>query len=662
MPTYRDTFSQELTTYIQKIHSEVLSHSASLTGLNELHVSLDELQDITKKIVNALPDKMVHSSILRKLEIQEYLAKQIILFLAQENKKKPAFTQHLISFIYRSIHELTAMHFSEKKGQDFTLISPQIPIPNELERLKEYYEKHFKNKKDFTQNQLADFQLMWQKYFQNIISKSKDHKIPKVMLQQLLQAKEYFDQIKSSLPTLEPSVQPLIANYSKEMILITLDSIDKKDLESAKTETSKKQETAYGVTHYQEVGLSFLTDIARNIPASPNKLKFAQKFLKEMFGNMAFNTSSKFMMIEGCPKHIDPIIIRNLNYLTYKSRHLKEFNSIFEKVNKNHNRIINGMVLDDKQKISLKEYSILYDVSRLKEQFDEFNRAGLIESDPELKSLYQKIKKSHEIVSHMEKSFESKASFITLDNTKKKSHVLGKALSFFENLIRKFVTKHGHAAKIYTPLEEKPKPHVSHINPQALDEKFNLRTFLYSDTYQIKLDQLISTEDQKIIRRIFGANWKAEMNQIYKQAELNIHDKTVEKFSGLAARDESAQHKAGLADFFFRGHKQKAKVDFNEIHQNFINGKYKDERAQMLCSEFVALSCISSLKEVERIIRSEAKKRNIHLDPQPIVKIPFDPYEDFSKMHPDRLLRVLQDHHCIEKVKPKLDINKYLTK
>ena len=87
-----------------------------------------------------------------------------------------------------------------------------------------------------------------------------------------------------------------------------------------------------------------------------------------------------------------------------------------------------------------------------------------------------------------------------------------------------------------------------------------------------------------------------------------------------------------------------------------MTGEYaKQENPKMLCSEFCATTIAVSLVELDKQIKEDISKKKVSkitgVDlEKPIVKIPFGKHENLHKMHPDRLLKVLKSHNCVEAV------------
>jgi len=411
----------------------------------------------------------------------------------------------------------------------------------------------------------------------------------------------------------------------------------------------------YGITNRNLIALKILSYYSQpEVQEKPSEIEKAivQSFLKSIKGDMELNSALKAIAQTALiGTGLNGTIISNILAYTYKTRHINTFNSAFDKLNRNYERALNGEDIDDEDRISLAEYSSIYDVAKLHSLMEPLKQIGFFDGDPILEEFSDRSNKCLEILEKIESDFKdsqvAKPGKLTFDHTEKKSFVMtGKCLSFFELLIAKLITKHGHASKLYS---EASGSFVSHINPDPINEKFDMRSYLYTDIYRIKIETLIAPEQQAKLKEAFGDNWLTVVNGMYAEIEREIHDNTVGKFSNLSASSESEQYKAGISSLlpFGLGHKKFAKNDFNVIREQVFSQFYTTGQHKLLCSEFVAHTTIAALMELNRRLELELLKKPIKPEGR-IVKIPFDQHEDLHRMHPDRLLYVLKKAGCIE--------------
>ncbi|MFN7038574.1 MAG: hypothetical protein ACK4OM_03285 [Alphaproteobacteria bacterium] len=187
------------------------------------------------------------------------------------------------------------------------------------------------------------------------------------------------------------------------------------------------------------------------------------------------------------------------------------------------------------------------------------------------------------------------------------------------------------------------------MDPEPANINLNIKTYLYSDIYNIKVEKIIDSGFSDLLKTKYGDTWKEEVNKIYREIEGRLHENTYQDFEKLSANDKNRQRKAGLADLIPGGHKSKKKKDFNEIYEKILTGYYKENEAKMICSEFAAKTTIAAFVALDKELKKELgiTDPNVH-----VIEMPFDKREKLSRMHPDRLIKVLQDKGCIEKQGP----------
>jgi hypothetical protein len=311
--------------------------------------------------------------------------------------------------------------------------------------------------------------------------------------------------------------------------------------------------------------------------------------------------------------------------------------------------------------MTLKEFAVVSDLAKTLPMLEQLNTSGFIEGNEKLEKMYKNAAKAKEIVSHLEQESAKDLQkvgpgVLVLDNTTKKSNVIGKVLGFVEKVITLF-SGHGHASMLH--YNQAGKAQRSHINPQLLKDDFDINKQLYSNMYKVDPIALIPKEQHQLLQQVYGDNWKSEIVNKFKTIENELHTNASDKFGHLSASEGREQYLAGLANIVPFGHKQLKANDFNELHNKVMTGEYaKQENPKMLCSEFCATTIAVSLVELDKQIKEDISKKKVSkitgVDlEKPIVKIPFGKHENLHKMHPDRLLKVLKSHNCVEAVTTK---------
>lgn len=252
----------------------------------------------------------------------------------------------------------------------------------------------------------------------------------------------------------------------------------------------------------------------------------------------------------------------------------------------------------------------------------------------EIKSFYNKINREHS------NDLTSQNSTIILDNIDKKTSFYNSSKSMVTKLMSYFLTKYGHAGVLFQNYDKK----ISHINPYVTVENFKLSNFLYSEQYKIKLESLIDPENLLKLQDKHSTNWKFYLEQKMSKIEITIHSKLAEedrkKYIVTGKRqDTMASQVVGSSGALHTGFKNHLEVE--EIRASFFGGGDSLPN-HMICSEFASYVTIASLAELDKQLKEELGIQGS------IINLPFSKKERIENIHPERLLRILQDKGCIE--------------
>lgn len=401
-----------------------------------------------------------------------------------------------------------------------------------------------------------------------------------------------------------------------------------------------------------------------HLPSKETKA-LVQQFILDTIGNTKLNAFLSQDIIKSSISYSDYITkgsaINAIAYFIYKTRNLPDVERVLTKLDKVHESIVSDQDIPLKDKITLKEYAIVADLSSTLPILRQLNKGNFIEGNKRLEAMYHHAQKAHNIVSYLEQETTKELKNIgpgvlILDNVLNKSTVMSKLIGLFDKITTLF-SSHGHAAMLH--FNSVGKAQRSHINPALIHDDFDINKQLYSDMYKIDPIALISKENHLLLQQVYGADWQQEIVNKFKTVENEIHTNVYSKFGRLSASAETDQYFAGLANIIPFGHKQLKTNDFKEIHSKAMTGEYTKERSpKMLCSEFCASTIVTSLVELDKQIKEDMlrweENKAIKLTganlKQDILKIPFGKHENLHKMHPDRLLQVLASHHCVEPV------------
>lgn len=164
-----------------------------------------------------------------------------------------------------------------------------------------------------------------------------------------------------------------------------------------------------------------------NNPPSALEKKIVQDFLKSIRGNMEFNKALKQIAQMGLAgKGQGALLIGKLITYIYKTRHFDLFGKAFSKLYDHYQSIIDNAKLEENEKISLKEYSNIYDIAHTKAILDGFAKKGFLDGDEEFTEFYKKVQLSSAMIMKIESNYRApynKSENIAVDDTTKQSGV-----------------------------------------------------------------------------------------------------------------------------------------------------------------------------------------------------------------------------------------------
>lgn len=403
--------------------------------------------------------------------------------------------------------------------------------------------------------------------------------------------------------------------------------------------------------------------------------KEIQTMLAGMIGDMSLNRQLDTLApMSGADTGIGSIIVGTLKDMSYRTRNLEKIEPDLNKIWENFQAAKDqGKILADNEKITLKQYGILNDLATLNKTLVEYDKKGLIAGNESLEKLYAQTQRAASIISHLDKTFNQTFTMppgaVVLDDTHKKSDIYGKSLGFFDRIVAFFVTKFGHASKGFaaTDKEGNTENKVSHINPGYQQDKYNLRSYLYSDVYQIKIENLIDDDTKNLLKQHLGDKWLEHVQQKFGDIERQIHDTnrsshmhvTAEGGAKRFAQIATAPLQGGHKNFLMQDH---SNTDVRD--DIFGRGKWAAEgnraESRVLCSEFVGKTIIASVQELNDVLKAELQEKGVTNIPDPIVTSPISEKEKLHLLTPERLLSAMQERGAVEKVGAPKELNNFV--
>lgn len=223
------------------------------------------------------------------------------------------------------------------------------------------------------------------------------------------------------------------------------------------------------------------------------------------------------------------------------------------------------------------------------------------------------------------------------------------------------------------------KPRVSHINAEY--ERYDLSTqeALMSKQYRIDPIKLVeSPETKKALQEKLGDDWEKQIRNQFTKIATEVHGNTDFEITndldrmisagladyGLASNVSDAKPEVGLkgkaagsvADrintgmgnikFGNKGHKTD-KVEenkFEKLRDRMLGLNGEEASKNMLCSEFAAKATLTSFVELNDWIEKETGVKKA-------LNTPIDNKEVLNRVHPQRLLELMESSGCVTEVK-----------
>ncbi|ARB93741.1 hypothetical protein [Legionella longbeachae] len=400
-----------------------------------------------------------------------------------------------------------------------------------------------------------------------------------------------------------------------------------------------------------------------------------QELLVSMIGNMEFNKElDKLGPLSAMDTGIGSLVIGSLKDVSYRTRNLNLIESDFDQIWTNFKEAqTENRELDEDEKISLSQFGILYDLANLNTTLLAFNQSGLIEGNEQLEKLFTQTQRAAEIISHLDNTFNQTFTMpsgsVVFDDTYKKSTIYGKTLSSVESTIAYAITKYGHASKgIRVGEVGDTENKVSHINPGYLQDKFALRNFLYSDVYQIKLENLIAPQQQELLKTHFGDNWQEYVEKKFHQIDRDMHDTEKTKHFHVSAEGGTYRFAQIGTSLLQGGHQNKLirdHIDSDVRDKMMSKGDWDDYNrsnvTKMLCSEFIGMTIIATFQELNDQLKQELQEKGVEDIPKVLVQNPISEYEKMHLMTPVRLLTALQEKGSVVKVDAPDNVSKFVS-
>lgn len=477
-------------------------------------------------------------------------------------------------------------------------------------------------------------------------------------------AKENLAAIADKNEALKSIITPLLSDLDEKFSDGQLSLLMERSKQNNKESEAKELERLLGpegkdITNYEGLtkaevkGLKLLTKLASGEELDMSASLFVANFLKNAVGNKKLNTSLRLILKkENLPRGCSKSAINFIVNLSYRSTNIYKLAQphigTLDQINKD---IEQGR--EPEKKLQLNEYHAVLAFSKIASSSENlFNNilanSNIMSFDSGLKKLFKEAKQSSGLVNAIEEKFEKECEeYTTGSDILMKDIVLEerfdkglKPMEFLRWLCKIFVSRYSHAAKIYKGgIEGEKKAQLSHVVGKYVDESLDFETVSYSHLFRMDVSVLIPKEHHAKLKEKYGDHWVRIMNEKFDDIQNNLHKKRMSM-----ENDGSRIIKAGVAvgrEYWFK------ERDDEKIHDRFYkNGE--SQKANMICSEFVANTTIAALVELNNVLVNE-----LGLDPQQkpqIVRNPIGKSVRIKKITPEGFINILKKEGCLVEI------------
>lgn len=196
------------------------------------------------------------------------------------------------------------------------------------------------------------------------------------------------------------------------------------------------------------------------------------------------------------------------------------------------------------------------------------------------------------------------------------------------------------------------KPSISHIYGGHQVDKVQGQDIATGEIFRIDPTKLVSKENAEALNKLYAAeekDWKVEVTKMYQEILQDLHENSQQRFENIK-NDKSARFKAGLANFGLYGGHTTSSQDFEDVHETMFGLNDRSTKEKMICSEFVAKSTVASFVELNNKLNQKLEEYNIQRSGHDLVKVPIAKNENLERVHPERLINLLDKAGCLIEV------------
>gem|GEM_PF-1365347 len=475
----------------------------------------------------------------------------------------------------------------------------------------------------------------------------------------------YIEANKNQIPNVAKLTELLAINDSQQLRQI-LDDHDKVMQFIQKNQKSTQPSTISEHLNRDEHRFIYLFHkiVTTGIEASHSEKTELSRLIEQNLGNMALNKQ-----IERFVKDKHPLIetykftISDLKYLLFKTHLIKLNDQLVAKAENAVMQIEKGNDLATKDQLTLFELGRLEDLVKLKPTLEKLESKGLIGPSGKLQKLFNQALDAEVVMEKIEQQVTNEhlleCGDLVMKHSKKSLALKNKSADTEAALTHTFISQYGHAAQVYLDPETNA-PTFSHIWGTHQVDEVRVTDVAISDTFRVDVTKLISPKMQEKLEKYYkdrNLDYKVEVRNLFKANTQKLLAESAERFQHVK-NDKPARFHAGLANFgLYGGHSDKNAVDRTDVHGTMYGKEGYQIKDKMICSEFVASSVIAAIFETNAMLKQQMVQANTIQPTENVIRIPLE-RERIARIHPERLINLLNNENCLERV----DQSAYLKK
>lgn len=378
-----------------------------------------------------------------------------------------------------------------------------------------------------------------------------------------------------------------------------------------------------------DVGLPKVLDkfITKNLEDKEELLNDLPSFLRGIAHTFVAPSLEKEYMIPAGISEPSITFLRSylykMNYMRKSEKEITVLNTKLESLLAKYQE--NPESIKPNERVTLSEIGKISSSGRLNKSinntpsfFGELEVLGLMEVSPEIERLFDKSKRSQELFSSLEKSVALGVNAhyqngdILAYVAKKKSEFINKPIPIGERLTSFASNGFLHGAKLFCDNNEVI---ISHIYEELEQEPLSLYQLCISDIWEIDIAPLVPHSLHAQLKEIYGEEWPKKINEIYQQAESELHTRGGKQFEQVE-NNQKRRIDAGLANHptllkligkDVKGHKKEHEKDFTNLHAEFFGDSLPT--GNQICSEWASKATLASMLETNKRLVADIKNK-----------------------------------------------------